>query len=320
MTTRASTAAAFLAFGLAACSSGAPPPAAKDPGAPSSAAPSDRATKKRTVNGFVFAYETHGDGVPLVFLHGLPSDRRSMIARFEAVFSPSSRWRRIYVDLQGAGETGPAPGVSNIDDAYAATAAFIDAETADAKKVGVVGMSYGTILGLAYATKHPDRIAGLALFGPGFSANPEVPPRTVLVKEAGVFDGEPPQLEQAMNDIATVHTKAMRDLFKRDILPGVASVDMAFAQKIFTSPFPSFGKDLPTFRTEAPTLVVAGRQDSNGGYADAVAWGVRQPRATLVVVDRAGHAVADEQRDLVRAHFREWLARVHEGLGEKYEE
>jgi pimeloyl-ACP methyl ester carboxylesterase len=65
----------------------------------------------------------------------------------------------------------------------------------------------------------------------------------------------------------------------------------------------------------APTLIVAGRQDSATGYRDA--WEILEnfPRGTFVVLDRAGHMLAIEQEDLLHPLVGEWLDRVEEYAG-----
>ena len=59
-----------------------------------------------------------------------------------------------------------------------------------------------------------------------------------------------------------------------------------------------------------PSLLLAGRQDSATGYVDLVALSESFPRATLAVLDRAGHAVAEEQRPVFRALVESWLDRM----------
>jgi pimeloyl-ACP methyl ester carboxylesterase len=62
----------------------------------------------------------------------------------------------------------------------------------------------------------------------------------------------------------------------------------------------------------APTLILAGRQDAAVGYRDA--WEILEnyPRATFVVLDRAGHLLPVDQQRLFRALVSEWLDRVEE--------
>jgi pimeloyl-ACP methyl ester carboxylesterase len=57
-------------------------------------------------------------------------------------------------------------------------------------------------------------------------------------------------------------------------------------------------------------VVVAGRLDSTVGYAAAVDLLDQHPRASLAVVDEAGHALPHEQPGLLRALLADWLARI----------
>jgi pimeloyl-ACP methyl ester carboxylesterase len=59
-------------------------------------------------------------------------------------------------------------------------------------------------------------------------------------------------------------------------------------------------------------LVLAGRQDATAGHTGAWELVEQYPRATFVVLDRAGHALLHEQPTLTQALVVEWLARVRE--------
>ena len=63
-----------------------------------------------------------------------------------------------------------------------------------------------------------------------------------------------------------------------------------------------------------PSLMVTGRQDAMAGYRDA--WNILEnfPRATYVVLDRAGHFLEDSN-DLVQVLINNWLDRVEEHAG-----
>ena len=60
--------------------------------------------------------------------------------------------------------------------------------------------------------------------------------------------------------------------------------------------------------------MVAGRLDSTVGYAVAVDLIDEHPRATLAVLDDAGHALPHEQPELLAALLADWLARVERGV------
>ena len=64
---------------------------------------------------------------------------------------------------------------------------------------------------------------------------------------------------------------------------------------------------------DGPSLIVAGRQDSMSGYLDAVDLLPQFTRATLAVLDSAGHGLAWERPDLFNALFQDWLARLSIG-------
>ena len=61
-----------------------------------------------------------------------------------------------------------------------------------------------------------------------------------------------------------------------------------------------------------PALFVLGRQDSVVGYRAAFSLADAYPRATIAVLDRAGHGLPWEQDGLFRALAGEWLGRVEE--------
>jgi pimeloyl-ACP methyl ester carboxylesterase len=59
-----------------------------------------------------------------------------------------------------------------------------------------------------------------------------------------------------------------------------------------------------------PALLVTGRQDSTVGYSRAFELLEGYPRASIAVLDRAGHALPHEQPELLHALVIEWVARV----------
>ena len=66
----------------------------------------------------------------------------------------------------------------------------------------------------------------------------------------------------------------------------------------------------PAVRLEAPTLIVAGRQDTITGYADA--WSILDdyPRATYAVLDQEDHGLPVRRQALYRALVSDWLDRI----------
>src|SRR3954468_2260496 len=106
---------------------------------------------KRAPLGEPLAYETHGDGIPMVFLHGLTFDRRSwrpIIARMGAGV------RSISVDLPGHGASpGPACELERLAGRIAHTLDAIGGIEAPI----VVGHSMSGVLAMLYAGAYPVR-------------------------------------------------------------------------------------------------------------------------------------------------------------------
>ena len=96
----------------------------------------------------------------------------------------------------------------------------------------------------------------------------------------------------------------------KPLLPGMSRHDADFLARLTQRL--SFDVDrLPT-PFARPALFVLGRQDSVVGYRAAFGLTDAYPRATMAVLDRAGHGLPWEQEGLLRALVGEWLRRVEE--------
>jgi pimeloyl-ACP methyl ester carboxylesterase len=106
----------------------------------------------------------------------------------------------------------------------------------------------------------------------------------------------------------TVHSIESLEAFRAVIKPAIARADAEFLARmneVEAPPAPGPPEPLPV-----PALILAGRQDSWCGYADA--WEVLEdyPRATFAVLDRAAHGISDDSPALFRALVADWLDRV----------
>ncbi len=140
-----------------------------------------------------------------------------------------------------------------------------------------------------------------------------VPEHQVLHRDPAVVGMVEPD-EQFWLDISVVQTPETLELFRAAVKPGLQLGDRAFRERL--AEHDAFNFDPADIREPftAPTLLLTGRQDASTGYADVVAIHESFPRATLAVLDRAGHAVAGEQGPLFRALVSEWLDRVDESM------
>ncbi|RZU72184.1 alpha-beta hydrolase superfamily lysophospholipase [Micromonospora kangleipakensis] len=126
----------------------------------------------RSADGTAIAYETAGEGPPVILIGGAFNDRsttRALAAALAADFTTYGYDRR---GRGGSGDTAPYVVQREIED----VAALIEAAGGLAY---VYGLSSGAILA-AYAAAEGLPIAGLALFEPPFQVGPEGGPKAEL--------------------------------------------------------------------------------------------------------------------------------------------
>jgi pimeloyl-ACP methyl ester carboxylesterase len=123
------------------------------------------------VNGVDLYYEDHGDGVPILGLHGTPS---SAVIWAEAAVELSGHGRCIIYDRRGFHRSAPAEPpatldlIQQVDDAAALLAAL------HAGPSIVIGHGTGGQIALEFARHFPDKVKALVLLEPAlFTIDPD---------------------------------------------------------------------------------------------------------------------------------------------------
>lgn len=266
----------------------------------------------KIVRGSPIHYHEVGEGRPVLMLHGWPTDRRSMSHPLEPIFRERTGWRRIYVDLPGFGESPGPDWITSQDDMLDATLEFLDAVCGRERFV-VVGASYGGYLARGILQRRASRMDGLFIWVPSVLADSKerrLPAQRTLVRDpaTAALVGDDEQLWLRVSVVQSARTLAA---FRDGVKPGFLIGDKAFQARVRQKYAFSFDPR-PEAPFDAPALVLCGRQDSITGFRDAVDLLDDLPRATYAVLDRAGHAAAEEQPVLFRALIDEWLDRVEE--------
>jgi pimeloyl-ACP methyl ester carboxylesterase len=251
------------------------------------------------------AYETRGDGRPVVLLPWFSLDRSVMAAAFEPIFVGLDGWRRLYVDLPGC---GASPGVQPpTSDAVAhAVVELLDATLASEPCV-LVGCSYGGYIAAAVARRWPDRVGGLAMVCAGVKIGledrhlPRVPRTTPLSWTSDVDPSIRSHLDLALGtDDAAIANQLAR-------LLGRSDCDEDYLALLRERGYQLGDEDDPT-PYAGPTLVVTGRQDRVGGYEDQFEAMTRYPHGTYAVLDGAGHYLPFELPEDLRVIVARWLS------------
>ncbi|SKB09985.1 alpha/beta fold hydrolase [Aeromicrobium choanae] len=240
----------------------------------------------------------HGQGRPVVVLHGAGVDHREPEACFEPILEQVPGLRRVYPDLPGMGRSPAPETLRSSDDVLHLMLDFVHAECGSEPFL-LLGHSWGAYLAREMAARAPEQVAGLALVCPVLTGDHDVPEHQVIAGPGGLGD-------DVFRDYFVVQTPEMLERYERFVAPSAELVDEAAMERIGEN----WGLSLAAAPYPGPTLVVAGRMDSTVGYAGAADLLDVHARATLAVVDDAGHALPHEQPELLGALIRHWLARV----------
>jgi pimeloyl-ACP methyl ester carboxylesterase len=272
---------------------------------------------KAELKRIVVDYEQHGEGRPILMLHGWGSNRRRLLRSMEPLFQARQGWKRIYPDLPGHGKTPSQDWITNHDQVLEVVQEFIEAVTAGERFV-VVGASAGAYLARGVALHKASMMDGLLLVIPmieAADAKRVLPAHITLVQDAGLAAGLTPEQADTFNNMVVVQNRKTFEDVAAPALPPDEAGDAEFQATIRTDPKRySFSFDVDALKEpfQAPVTIIAGRQDAIVGYRQA--WEVVEnyPRGTFAVLDRAGHFLTLEQEELFRALVKEWLDRVEE--------
>jgi 3-oxoadipate enol-lactonase len=224
--------------------------------------------------------ERQGEGIPIVFVHGLGGTG--------SVWEPQVRalgpgFRTIRIDLNGSGRSKLHSPLS-FEGWVADIAAALDAE--DITKAHLVGHSLGTRVVQYFAASHPDRAASLTLVGvsqPDAARKQAVLDRAQKVRTSGM---------EAIADL--VLKNALAEATQRDQLAVVACVrellmrqdPEGYAQTCETT---TTGDAIDPASFDCPVLLVAGREDKVSPPAVSEAFAARAQRCELVMIEQCGH-------------------------------
>ncbi len=103
-------------------------------------------------------YETEGEGLPLIFIHGY-LESSEIWKPFSGMFTGS--FRTILVDVPGHGGSGTWGEIHTMEDLSDVIAAILDEENID--KAVILGHSMGGYIAMAFMAAHPERAYALGL-------------------------------------------------------------------------------------------------------------------------------------------------------------
>jgi len=251
-----------------------------------------------STNGQELFYEIHGDGPPLVLVMGIGYD--SSLWTLQQVPALSTQFRVVLIDNRDAGRSSRADRPYAIADMADDLAGLLDA--LDIHRAHLLGLSMGSMIGMEFALRHPDRLDRLVLAGPGGApARSAVDPISIWnwVKAndptGDVFGGQ-----------------QLTWLFSSAFLRNQQAVQETVAL-LASNPNPidpeAYGRQAQAYLQfdaldrlggiKAPTLVIVGEQDllTPPWVAREVAEGIPSARFEIVTGDGSSHVMPLERPD-----------------------
>jgi pimeloyl-ACP methyl ester carboxylesterase len=237
-------------------------------------------------NGLAIRGEAVGEGPAVVLCHGITATRQSVIHGSRAL--ERAGHSVVLYDARGHGESDPAPA----GEGYGYPELVGDLESVVDVAVGerdfvLAGHSMGAHTAVAYALRHPERLAGLVAIGPAYDG-------TITAESPAYWDGLSEALREGGVDGFVAYIDrfqgidpAWRDSvlrFTRERMLRHRRLDAVVAalhEVPRSRPFEALAQ---LESIEVPALVVASHDAADPGhpYAVAAAYAEHLPRARLV--------------------------------------
>lgn len=258
---------------------------------------------------------SEGDGPPVVFLHGWMMDHVEEVATYDAAFAARG-YRRIYLDLPGMGNSADL-GVPHDLDGYAdAICDWIGAALGDQRFL-LAGTSAGALIASGVAARMGGQVAGLLMRVPlihGPEGRRQIDPVPVLHPDAEAMAALSPDARKALDGDPIIQRKrwssALIAKLKHSVLPAMRRANTSALTPLRSDDARyDLRRGVGVF--DRPALILMARQDSNVGWRDAMTRFADWPRASLALLDAAGHEFPlSHQVPLTEALVADWLDRV----------
>jgi 3-oxoadipate enol-lactonase len=258
------------------------------------------------VNGVRLYYESHGEGLPLVFAHGGGGD---LLHWTYQVPYFSERYRVITFDNRGHGRSESPEAGYSIGNFSEDILGLLDALLLE--KVVLVGLTMGAMTALRFALDHPDRLLGMVLVGVSEGGREEMRERFEMSAQIAESLGMEMLAEGFCSVVFSPWFQEERSDFVADCKKRMqAASPQGYARSIRAlANRPPLKDRLGEIRTR--TLVVVGEDDVTEfplEDADLYAQGI--PDAKLVRIEKAGHLACVEQPDVFNSLLDEFLLEI----------
>lgn len=253
-----------------------------------------------------------GDGRLCLFLHGIGGARGNWREQLQAA---GNVMRCAALDLRGYGDSTLGARQSIVDD-YCADILRV-AEVLGAKRLVLVGLSYGSWIATSFAMRHPEMLDGLVLSGgcTGMSeAGPDEREAFRISREVPLNAGQVPA-DFAPAVVKVLAGPGASEQTKKRLYDSMAAIPAATyrdALVCFTNPLEKFD----FARLTMPVLMMTGEHDRLAppaeirGVAGRIWDAAARPDVRFEVIADAGHVCNVEQSAAYNTHLLTFLRKL----------
>lgn len=253
---------------------------------------------------FRMAYDEAGSGIPILFIHGYPLNRRMWQPQIDAL---SIDAHVIAPDLRGHGDSTPTEGVYSMDLLAEDCAKLLDTLNIT-EKIVVCGLSMGGYISFAFARKFPNRLAALILTATRAAPDTEEGKlnrqRSIaLAREQGIAPIIESMLARVLSPVTLQNNPALvetvRQIMQHTSLQAVIGDLQGMIERIDSRPFLK--------QISVPTLIIHGKDDNLIPIEEAQAMQAAIPSSRLLILENAAHLPNLEASERFNQAIREFI-------------
>ncbi len=253
---------------------------------------SNRALKRRHIEGIEMALVDQGDGIPLVLVHGFPLDH----SMWNAQIDPLSQSSRVIVpDLRGFGQSSASDEKVTMERFADDLAALLD-DLGVTEPIVFCGLSMGGYVAFQFQRKYASRLRGLILADTrALCDTPEMAAGRLQMADRIIQEGPGPLIDMMMPNLfaeATVNERpevveSLRRVMMENDRLAIAAAARGMAERPDVTPMLS--------TIDCPTLVIVGELDTISPVEEMRQIAESIPDARLIEIAASGHMSPTEK-------------------------
>lgn len=254
-------------------------------------------------------YVSIGNGVPIIFIHGLSLNNKSNIDFFESIID-KNLYKRIYVDLPGMGKSNITDKATT-DDILNSLLVFIKNIIGNQKFI-IYGHSYGGYLALGIINKLKNQVLGSFITCPVITTNNDerlIENHKNIIKKKFI----PINNQKFFNDFLSINVIVSEKSwirYQKLIIPGLIDFNSKFINDLKNHYNFSDKNNLNFINHKTPIFILCGKNDSVVGYKQQKEFSEKHKNIRFKLINNSGHNLLIDKWEKVGNCFNLFLNKL----------